>query len=240
MTSNTATHAPALAFLSAFTDSSRPTGAAEMLALLDTIRSGNRHGLLQASPAIPNASLQLAKATLDAYAAQVSDEQQERLREANKKRKRQGAGSAADVLKIRKLHVDGFESGQVWQQARRIINSTLQDSKDILQDLEESNKVGTNGETKALEFDEDGFEIDSEEEESELSEDPEDEGADSEVSDEDDLEEGLEAEDDVDMDETSEVNGLHDDEDLSDEPEDEEDDEEDEAVEADEDDVGGG
>jgi len=226
MTSNTATHAPALAFLSAFTDSSRPTGAAEMLALLDTIRSGNRHGLLQASPAIPNASLQLAKATLDAYAAQVSDEQQERLREANKKRKRQGAGSAADVLKIRKLHVDGFESGQVWQQARRIIDSTLQDSKDILQDLEESNKVGTNGETKALEFDEDGFEIESEEEESELGEDSEDEGADSEVSDESDLEEGLEAEDDVDMDETSEVNGLHDDGDLGDEPENEEDEEE--------------
>lgn len=225
MTSNTATHAPALAFLSAFTDSSRPTGAAEMLALLDTIRSGNRHGLLQASPAIPNASLQLAKATLDAYAAQVSDEQQERLREANKKRKRQGGGNAADVLKIRKLHIDGFESGQVWQQARRIIDSTLQDSKDVLQDLEESNKVGTNGETKALEFDEDGFEIDSEEEGSELGEGSGDEELDSEVSDEDDLEEGLEAEDDVDMDETSEVNGLHYDEDFDDELEDEEDEE---------------
>ncbi|KAH7026110.1 U3 small nucleolar ribonucleoprotein complex, subunit Mpp10 [Microdochium trichocladiopsis] len=232
MTSNTATRAPALAFLSAFTDSSRPTGAAEMLALLDTIRSGNRHGLLQASPAIPNASLQLAKATLDAYAAQVSDEQQERVREANKKRKRQGGAGAADVLKIRKLHIDGFESGQVWQQARRIIDSTLQDSRDALQDLEENNEVGgpvVNGESKTLAFDEDGFEVGSDEELSEEEEegsDAEDLGSD--LAGEDDLEDGSEeVEDDEDLNETSELNGVYDEQDGEDIGDDSEEDEDD-------------
>ncbi|KXJ91010.1 U3 small nucleolar ribonucleo protein complex, subunit Mpp10 [Microdochium bolleyi] len=229
MTSNTATHAPALAFLSAFTDSSRPTGAAEMLALLDTIRSGNRHSLLQATPAIPNASLQLAKATLDGYAAQVSDEQQERLREANKKRKRQGGASATDVLKIRKLHIDGFESGQVWEQARRIIDSTLRDSKEAMQDLQESAQVETptvNGEPKALDFDEDGFEVESGDEMSEGDEDLEDEELDSDALGDGDLEEDAgEVEDDLDA--AADLNGDYDDEegdDFEDEDEDEEDD----------------
>ncbi|RYP05210.1 hypothetical protein DL765_009907 [Monosporascus sp. GIB2] len=134
-----------MAFLSTFTDSSKPFGAAEMLALFETIQAGNRHAFLQPTPAIPNASLQLAKATLDAYAGQVSDEQQQRLKEANKKRKRaENPPSKPEVLKIRKLHVDGFESGQVWQQARRIISNTLQDSKEALEELESRHEVHVN------------------------------------------------------------------------------------------------
>ncbi|KAJ1326578.1 U3 small nucleolar RNA-associated protein MPP10 [Microdochium nivale] len=231
MTSNTATHAPALAFLSAFTDSSRPTGAAEMLALLDTIRSGNRHSLLQASPAIPNASLQLAKATLDAYAAQVSDEQQERLKEANKKRKRQGGGGASDVLKIRRLHVDGFESSQVWQQARRIIDSTLQDSKEALQNLQETEEVvpsSINGETKVVASDEDSFEVESDDELSGEGEDSEDEDLASHSIDEGDVKAGSEELED-DLDETAKLTEDYDDEegeDFENDDEDEEDDQE--------------
>jgi U3 small nucleolar RNA-associated protein MPP10 len=142
-----------------------------MLALFEAIKSGNRHGFLQPTTSVSDASLQLAKSTLDAYAGQISDEQQQRLREANKKRKRaNGESGKADVLKIRKLHVDGFESGQVWQQARRIISSALQDSKDALRELEQSNQLETNGgdgDAKTLEFDEDGFEVDTDDEEDE-------------------------------------------------------------------------
>lgn len=144
-----------------------------MLALFEAIKSGSRHGLLQPTPAMSNASLQFAKATLDSYAGQLSDEQQQRLKEANKKRKRGEPGPAkGEVLKIRKLHVEGFDSGQVWQQARRIISSTLEDSKDALEDLEANNQIETNGidrDAKTLDSEEDDFGFGSEnnEEESE-------------------------------------------------------------------------
>lgn len=142
-----------------------------MLALFEAIKSGNRHGFLQPTPSVSNASLQLAKSTLDAYAGQISDEQQQRLAEANKKRKRADRESGkGDVLKIRKLHVDGFESGQVWQQARRIISSALQHSKDALRELEQSNELETesvDGDANQLDFDEDGSEFVSDDDEEE-------------------------------------------------------------------------
>lgn len=145
-TSHTLTHAPSVGFLSAFADPSKPSSAVEMLELFEAIKSGNRHNFLQPAPAIPNASLQLAKATLDAYAGQICDEQQQRLREQSKKRKRAENGlGRGEILKIRKLHVDGFENGQIWQQARRVITSTLQDSKNILQELEDRNEIQVNG-----------------------------------------------------------------------------------------------
>ncbi|KAM0809051.1 putative U3 small nucleolar ribonucleoprotein complex, subunit Mpp10 [Seiridium cardinale] len=158
-----------MAFLSTFTDSSKPGAASDMLALFEAIKSGNRHDFLQPSASVSNASLQLAKATLDAYAGQISDEQQQRLREVNKKRKRaDGPSEKGEVLKIRKLHVDGFENSQVWQQARRIIASALQDSKDVLEDLEGSDQIqanGVNGYVEELQSDADLSPSGSEEEE---------------------------------------------------------------------------
>ncbi|KAI1270509.1 Mpp10 protein-domain-containing protein [Xylariaceae sp. FL1019] len=145
-TSQTLTNVPSLSFLSAFSDPRKPNGGMEMLALFEAIKASNRHDFLRPSASLPNASFQLAKATLDAYAGLVSDEQHQRQREASKKRKRAEQGhSAANILKIRKLHVDGLESGQVWQQAQRIITSTLQDAEEILQELEEDDRVQSNG-----------------------------------------------------------------------------------------------
>ncbi|KAH6655764.1 U3 small nucleolar ribonucleoprotein complex, subunit Mpp10 [Truncatella angustata] len=174
--SATLTHTPGMAFLSNFTDSSKPGAASDMLALFEAIKSGNRHGFLQPTASVSNASLQLAKATLDAYAGQVSDEQQQRQREANKKRKRaDGPAEKADVLKIRKLHIDGFENGQVWQQARRIISSALQDSEDILEDLELSSDTKTNGVNgHAEELDSDAEDSASDSDEEDLSGEDED------------------------------------------------------------------
>ncbi|KAI1421127.1 Mpp10 protein-domain-containing protein [Xylaria sp. FL1777] len=145
-TSHTLTNAPSLSFLTALTDPTKPSGGMEMLALFEAIKAGNRHDFLQPSASLPNASLQLAKVTLDAYASQLSDEQQQRQKEANKKRKRADPSRhPIEVLKVRKLHVDGFESGQVWQQAKRIITSTLQDAEQMLQDLEDRNQGQVNG-----------------------------------------------------------------------------------------------
>ncbi|KAJ8130376.1 hypothetical protein O1611_g3254 [Lasiodiplodia mahajangana] len=144
-TSHTLTNAPSLSFLSALTDSTKPCGGMEMLALFEAFKAGNRHDFLQPSASLPNASLQLAKSTLDAYASQLSDEQQQRQKEANKKRKRSDRDRRPiEVLKVRKLHVDGFESGQVWQQAKRIITSTLQDADQVLQELEDSREIQIN------------------------------------------------------------------------------------------------
>ncbi|KAI0189986.1 U3 small nucleolar ribonucleoprotein complex, subunit Mpp10 [Xylaria flabelliformis] len=145
-TSHTLTNAPSLSFLSALTDPTKPTSGIEMFALFEAVKANNRHGFLQPSASLPNASLQLAKATLDAYASQLGDEQQQRQKEANKKRKRTDQGHGPiEVLKARKLYVDGFESGQVWQQAKRIIISTLQDAEQMIQELEDRDEILANG-----------------------------------------------------------------------------------------------
>ena len=169
-TSHTLTHAPGIMSLAAAGTASSAVDLSAMAALLDTIRPSNRHAFLQPSASIPSASLQLAKVTLDSFAGQVSDEQQQQLREA-KKRKREGGLDRSEVLKIRKLHVDGFETGQVWQQAKRIISSALSQSNEVLRELEENNEIetetnGVNGDAKMLEFGEDGFEVGSGDEDS--------------------------------------------------------------------------
>ncbi|KAL2149150.1 hypothetical protein VTH82DRAFT_8498 [Thermothelomyces myriococcoides] len=138
---------------------------------LDSTFPSNRHAFLRPSPLLPQGSLRLAKDTLDALAGQVADYHQQRLRDAGKKRKRDGTQDKLAVLKIRKLHVDGFDTGQVWQQAKKIINSALQESAQVLRELEENDEVvhitnGDSEETKPIEFGEDGFEVGSEEDES--------------------------------------------------------------------------
>jgi U3 small nucleolar RNA-associated protein MPP10 len=109
-------------------------------AFLEAVSPENRHIFLQPSLSILNGSLELTKHALDRVAPQVSDEQQQRLREANKKRKRVG-GDRTEVLKVRKLHVDGLETGQIWQQAKRIIASALQQSGTLLKEMEEQREI---------------------------------------------------------------------------------------------------
>ncbi|KAF5666167.1 u3 small nucleolar RNA-associated MPP10 [Fusarium circinatum] len=137
-----------------------------VLALLESLSDGKRHAFLQPTASIPTDSLNLVKHTLEGFASQVGDEQQERLKE-NRKRKR-GAANSDDVLKIRKVYIDGFETGQVWQQAKRIIGGVLKYSEEALAGLEERKEVAVNGagpsDSKTLEFGEDGFEVDSDDE----------------------------------------------------------------------------
>ncbi|KAL2021987.1 hypothetical protein VTK56DRAFT_6227 [Thermocarpiscus australiensis] len=169
-TSHTLTHDPALAMARAGGGVEVDAGSA-VAVFLDSTFPSNRHVFLRPPPLIPAGSLQLAKETLDALAGQVSDQQQLRLREAGKKRKRDGTqDNKAPVLKIRKLHVDGFETGQVWQQAKKIIASALQESDKVLRELEEDNAVeqGTGEDVegaKVMEFGKDGFEVGSEDDE---------------------------------------------------------------------------
>jgi len=188
-TSHTLTNAPSLSFLSTLTDSKRPSSGMEMLALFEAIKAGNRHDFLQPTVSLPNASLQLAKATLDSYASQVSDEQQQRQREAKKRKRAEQGYSPTEVLKVRKLHVEGFESNQVWQQAKRIITCTLQDAKQTLKELEERNQVqkeDVNGEEDLSELDESeiyGSELSDEDSVSESDEEKDGEELEDELSD---------------------------------------------------------
>ncbi|KAF5603003.1 u3 snoRNP [Fusarium subglutinans] len=148
-----------------------------VLALLESLSDGKRHAFLQPTASIPTDSLNLVKHTLEGFASQVGDEQQERLKE-NRKRKR-GAANSDDVLKIRKVYIDGFETGQVWQQAKRIIGGVLKYSEEALAGLEERKEVAVNGagpsDSKTLEFGEDGFEVDEDGDEDDSDQDGSDE-----------------------------------------------------------------
>lgn len=181
------------------------TSNTHILALLESLREGNRHAFLQPNASLPTESLHLVKDTLEGFASQVGDEQQERLKE-NRKRKRDIAGKD-DVLKMRKVYVDGFETGQVWQQAKRIIGGVLKYSEDALEELQEKNEVVANGVddeesdeddgSNMLEFIEHSSELgsDAAEEESDAAEeeeDDDDDDNDEEASDDEDLKAALE------------------------------------------------
>ncbi|KKA26968.1 hypothetical protein TD95_004056 [Thielaviopsis punctulata] len=111
-------------------------------AFLDSLQRDNRHLFLRPTASISNSSLQFVKLTLDDFAGKVSDEQHATIRELNKKRKRSDAPVAkGEVLKLRKVHVDGLETNQIWQQAQKIIASTLEYSTNTIRELEEKNEI---------------------------------------------------------------------------------------------------
>ncbi|POR37459.1 U3 small nucleolar ribonucleoprotein mpp10, partial [Tolypocladium paradoxum] len=198
----------------------------DMLALLQSLRPENRYAFLQPSAAIPNGSLNLVKDTLEGFAAAVGEQQEQRLKES-RKRKRGGDNGHVDVLKLRKVYVDGFETGQVWQQAKKIIGGVLKFSEAALDELEERNEVVANGvdeqgEPNSLTFGEDGFEVGSVEGEGEDDEsDLLDDEADEALSDDQEDEEGLDDELDGEEEEVD-VDGQGDDDDEEDDEEEQE------------------
>ncbi|KAL2264950.1 hypothetical protein VTJ83DRAFT_7460 [Remersonia thermophila] len=141
--------------------------ATAVAVFLDSTFPSNRHVFLRPSPLLPAGSLQIAKDTLDGLAAQVADQQLLRLREAaGKKRKRDGAAADKTApLKMRRVHVDGFETGQVWQQAKKIITSALAESEQILAELEAADQIATGAAADAADDDE-GSGVSEEEDES--------------------------------------------------------------------------
>lgn len=207
-TSHTLTGQPIMAPASAA--NSHP--AVDMASFLANLQPENRHVFLEPSASLPSDSLSVVKDTLEAFAAQVGDAQQERLRESRKRKR--GGGKVADVLKLRRVYVDGFETGQVWQQAKKIIGGVLKFSEGVVDELEENEEVvalgvdseDEEGEVKSLTFGEDGFEVGSDSDEgedgvSDVDEEDEEEDEDEEDEDEDDdldagIEDGLESDGD--------------------------------------------
>ncbi|KAI9900299.1 hypothetical protein N3K66_004561 [Trichothecium roseum] len=107
-------------------------------ALLESFAPNSRHVFIQPDSKVPTDSLNLVKATLEQFAGQVADEQQQRFKE-NRKRKR--GGEKGEILKARKIYLDGFETNQVWQQAKRIIGGVLKYSDEVLDDLQDKGDV---------------------------------------------------------------------------------------------------
>jgi len=143
-----------------------------MANLLEALAPANRHAFIAPPPALPDTSLAFAKETLDAFAGKLGDEQTERLKEQRRKRKRgEGAKDNGEVLKIRKLHTEGFEVEQVWEQARRVIDALRGDAERALEELgevdlnyDEEEEETRDGGLELLQFDEDGFEVGSDDE----------------------------------------------------------------------------
>ncbi|GAB0137923.1 hypothetical protein EsDP_00006174 [Epichloe bromicola] len=153
----------------ASTSGAKPSSDMDMAAFLASLRPQNRHKFIEPTAAIPSASLNIVKDTLEAFAARVGDLQQQRLKES-RKRKRSGEKGPAegDVLKLRKVYVDGFETGQVWQQAKKIIGGVLGFADGLVDELEEQGDVvedagSENVAPRNLSFGDDGFEVDSDE-----------------------------------------------------------------------------
>ncbi|KFA47177.1 hypothetical protein S40293_06729 [Stachybotrys chartarum IBT 40293] len=113
------------------------------LGLLERLRPGQQHTFLQPNPSIPNDALHLVKDTLEAFAGQVSDEQQVQLAESRKRKRPPPNGG--EVLTTRKVFVENFDTTQVWQQANRIIGKVLDHSTRMMDELEAKNEAVASG-----------------------------------------------------------------------------------------------
>ncbi|KAH7407889.1 U3 small nucleolar ribonucleoprotein complex, subunit Mpp10 [Cadophora sp. MPI-SDFR-AT-0126] len=166
-TSHTMTAFPAVPNPS-FPDAKTFAMASPMANLLQALAPENRHTFIAPTSSLPDASLGLVKETLDPIAGKLGEEQAERLKEQRKKRKRGQSGTDdGEVLKIRKIYTEGFEVEQVWEQARRVIDALRGDAERALEELggletETGDEVDEG--VGLLKFDEDGFEIGSDDE----------------------------------------------------------------------------
>ena len=144
--------------------------------LFDALTPANRHVFITPSPGLPNASLAFAKVTLDAFAGKLGEEHAARLKEARRKRKRgEREAEELEVLKIRKVHIDGFEVEQVWEQAKRVIDALRIDAERRLDGLGEvsKNEEELNRGLDLLDYDEDEIEIGPYDEKAEEGAEPE-------------------------------------------------------------------
>jgi U3 small nucleolar RNA-associated protein MPP10 len=96
--------------------------------LVSATLESSPHDFLQPSLELHSAALALAKFYLDPVAAAVSSHQQSRLDVLgqDRKRKRDYEDLRRSALRLKHLTLPGFDSNQVWEQARRIIDGLNQ------------------------------------------------------------------------------------------------------------------
>lgn len=142
--------------------------------LLSTLSSAPFE-FLQPSSSLHTACLISAKKYLDPLAVATGVATERRLQRSRKQRKRGEVGdyTSADVLRLTQVHVDGFDVNQIWEQARRILNASCQEIERALSDVVHpvTEKVGSPNSLgdpldehilkKPLEFDPEGFAVDT-------------------------------------------------------------------------------
>jgi U3 small nucleolar RNA-associated protein MPP10 len=114
------------------------------------------------------------KDILDPIAKDVSAEQQQRLEQARRKRKRGDRDGEETVLRLKRIHSEGFSVEQIWEQARRIIDAVRGEAEKgyselTVKDVGEAENNISSGAGKRVTFEEDdGADISTDEDEEEL------------------------------------------------------------------------
>jgi len=139
--------------------------------ILSSTLSTSPYTFLQPPPSLYAASLVLAKRYLDSLATSTSEAQTQKLENARKKRKRGEVDGhdAQGVLRLKRVHTEGFGIEQIWKQARRVLDAgqleverslpdRLPDGGALERSLEISNgHVPHRAAAKSVRFNEEGF-----------------------------------------------------------------------------------
>ena len=140
----------------------------DLLAALST----SAHSFLQPSSTLPTSAVLAAKRLLDPLASDVSQAQEERRKENRKKRKRHEteSDSANQVLQLREVYTKGFGLNQIWEQARRVLDAAGDEVERYLENRAALKLKGSflaktkelqQEDVRIVQFDEDGFEVSS-------------------------------------------------------------------------------
>ncbi|KAH0350215.1 Mpp10 protein, partial [Aureobasidium melanogenum] len=182
-----------------------------MAATLVKSLTAEPYAFLQPPTKLHTSSLDFLKQTLDPIAQSIAETQQQRLQEARKKRKRGQNDEDEEILRLKKVHVEGFAVEQVWEQARRIIDAARKEAQRNFDELAEKYAIddsedeseGQDGEVLSGEDESDigeegvDYEVEGEDIDGEEEDDDEEMDVDGEV---DDYEESdIEAGEDVEM-----------------------------------------
>lgn len=108
-----------------------------MAATLVKSLTSEPYTFLQPPTTLHTSSLDFLKQTLDPIAKSIAETQQQRLQEARKKRKRGQNDEDEEILRLKKVHVEGFAVEQVWEQARRIIDAARKEAQRNFDELAE-------------------------------------------------------------------------------------------------------
>ena len=97
--------------------------------LLASSLSSSAHDFLQPSYSLHTAASVLAKRYLDPLAQSTCDAQAQRQQDARRKRKR-GQLDRYDpepTLRMKQVHIEGLAVGQIWEQARRVLDASREE-----------------------------------------------------------------------------------------------------------------
>ncbi|KAL8909764.1 MAG: hypothetical protein Q9207_000074 [Kuettlingeria erythrocarpa] len=107
--------------------------------LLSTLET-SAYSFLQPTTALHTATLILAKRYLDPLAQSATESQAQRLQASRQQRKRRLAEdhTLERPFRIRNVHLEGFRTQQVWEQARRVLDATAHEIETHLKALQPS------------------------------------------------------------------------------------------------------